>query len=301
LDDFLTIGLTTYNEEETISRVLDILLDESPGSSEILVVAGGEDRTVDIVKSYTERFPRIKPLWEEERKGKPAALNQILENASGRIVVLTDGDVFPQRGALRRLIDVFDEEAVGASCGRVVPTNDRGSMLGFWAHFLYDRADRQRRRDSLDGSLYHLTGYLCALRAGIIDSIPEDLLADDAVIGLLIKEKGYVLRYVPESVVRVTFPGSIGDFLRQKRRTLAGFLQIKDRFDQEDRSLFQEAREGFLGGLSYCKNIREVFYFMVLCFFRVVAWLLAYYDFKIRKKGLVEAWNFAETTKRRVP
>jgi len=278
--------------------VLDILLDESPESSEILVVAGGGDRTVEIVRSYAERYPRITLLEEEERRGKPAAVNRILRRASGSILVLTDGDVYPQKGSIGRLLEAFRDDRVGAACGRVVPTNDRGRMLGFWAHFLYDTANAQRTEASMENTLSHLTGYLYAVRTELIGEVPEDLLAEDAVIGLLVREKGYLIDYVPEAVVEVTFPGSVRDFLRQKRRTLAGFLQIEERFGRGDRSLIQEGREGFIAGLRYCRNAREVLYFLVLCFFRVVAWALAYYDVRVRRKRLVEAWEFAETTKR---
>ena len=115
----LSIGVTTYNEEQTISKVLEILLKESPRSSEIIVIAGGEDQTVGIVKSYAKKDHRIKLLKEETRRGKPAALNQILKHASGKIIVLTDGDVFPERDALSRLVGV---RALPSAAKRKRPT-----------------------------------------------------------------------------------------------------------------------------------------------------------------------------------
>jgi len=294
----LSIGVTSYDEEQTIGRALEAILEESPRSSEIIVVAGGEDRTVEIVKSYARGSPKIKLLEEEVRQGKPAALNRILRSASGKIIVLTDGDVFVQKGALRRIVGAFEDKEVGAACGRVVPTNDRASMLGFWAHFLYDTADVQRTEACMNNTFFHLTGYLCAIRSGVIGEVPEGLLADDAVIGLLAREKSYLVGYVRDAVVEVTFPGSVWDFLRQKRRTLAGFLQIEEQFSRRERSLLQEGREGFINGLNYCRNPRELFFFLSLCLFRVLAWTLAYYDVKIRRKSLVEEWEFARTTKR---
>ncbi len=294
----LSIGVTTYDEEQTIGRALESILEESPRSSEIIIVAGGEDRTVDVVKSYARGSPKIKLLEEEVRQGKPAALNRILRNASGKIIVLTDGDVLVQKGALRRIVEAFEDKEVGAACGRVVPTNDRASMLGFWAHFLYDTADVQRTEACMNNTFFHLTGYLCAIRSGVIGEVPEGLLADDAVIGLLVREKGYLVGYVRDAVVEVTFPGSVWDFLKQKRRTLAGFLQIEEQFSRRERSLLQEGREGFINGLNYCRNPQELFFFLSLCLFRVLAWTLAYYDVKIRRKSLVEGWKFARTTKR---
>jgi len=295
----ITIGLAAYNEEKSIGCILKRLLaEEYPENFEIIVVAGGTDDTIRIVKDYVKRFETVKLIEEKQRTGKPTAINEILRESQGRYIVLTDADVIPDFGSIKKLLEPFDTDLnVGATCGRVIPTNDRRSLFGFWAHFLYDTAHNQRQKDFENGKLFHLTGYLCAIRGGTLQRIPEDALADDAVIGATIVHKGYKIIYVPDAAVYVKFPESFSDFLRQKRRTFAGFLQISNWFSIKTRSLIREVQDGFIQGLRYCTSARELFYYFLLCIFRALAWLWAFYDFRIYRKELKALWIPVRTTK----
>jgi len=295
----ITIGLAAYDEEKSIGRILQRLLtEEYPENFEIIVVAGGTDDTIRIVKDYVKRFETVKLIEEKQRAGKPTAINEILHESQGRYIVLTDADVIPDFGSIKKLLEPFDTDSnIGATCGRVIPTNDRKSLFGFWAHFLYDTAHNQRQKDSINRKLFHLTGYLCAIRRGMLQQVPEDALADDAVIGAMIAQRGYKITYVPDARVYVKFPESFLDFLRQKRRTFAGFLQISDWFSIKTRSLTREVQEGLIQGLRYCTNARELFYYFLLCIFRALAWLWAFYDFRIYRKELKALWISVRSTK----
>ena len=61
----LTVIIPTYNEEKYIEQCIDSLLkqDYPATSTEILIVDGrSSDRTREIVKSYSEKYPFIKLL-----------------------------------------------------------------------------------------------------------------------------------------------------------------------------------------------------------------------------------------------
>jgi glycosyltransferase involved in cell wall biosynthesis len=59
----VTIGLVTLNEEKVIAGSLGALIDESRNiNSEIVVVAGGTDRTIDIVSDSLLRARKSKLL-----------------------------------------------------------------------------------------------------------------------------------------------------------------------------------------------------------------------------------------------
>lgn len=295
----ITVGIAAFNEEKTIGRVLENLLSQVyPEPFEILVVGGGSDKTPDIVHAYTERFKNIRFIMERERRGKPAAINEILKSARGRIIVVTDGDVFPAKGSITRLLQPFEDEKIGATCGQIVSLNSRSRVFGFWGNFLCWAAHRKRLHDDQNDRFFTLSGNLCALRRGTIISMPTDMLADDAAIGLLIKSKGHKIKYVPAAKVYIKYPQTFGDFLTQKRRTFAGYLQIRDRYGVEDRSLLLEMRGGFLGGLvgglSFCRGPREIWFFFVLSLFRILAWFLATIDYKVKRKSLVESWKLVK-------
>lgn len=298
----ITVGIAAFNEGKTIGKVLENLLSQVyPEKFEILVVGGGSDKTPDIVQYYAERFRNVRFIRERERRGKPAAINEILKSAKGHIVVITDGDVFPEKGSIMRLLQPFKNVRIGATCGQVVSLNGRRRVFGFWGDFLCWAAHKKRLYDDKNDQFFSLSGYLCALRRGIIKSMPTDLLADDAALGLLIKLKGHKIKYVPDAKVHIKYPQTFGDFLTQKRRTFAGYLQIRDRYGVEDRSLLTEAKGGFLGGLvgglSFCKSVKELWFFFILGLIRTLAWFLATFDYKVKRKTLLESWKMVRSSK----
>ena len=295
----ITVGMAVFNEGKTIGKVLENLLSQTyPEAFEILIVGGGSDETSHIIQDYAERFKNIRFIEEKERKGKPAAINEILKSARGQIIVIADGDVFPAKNAIMNLLQPFKDESVGATCGKIVPVNDRNKLLGFWGHFLCWAAHRKRLYDDQSTQFFALSGSLCAFRRGIVKSIPLDSLADDAELGLLIKLKDYRIKYTPDARVYIKYPQTLSDFLIQKRRIFAGFLQICDRYGVEERSLSMEVKGEFLGGLtgglSFCRGVKELWFFLLLGVIRPLAWFLARYDYKmnkIKRKSLLEIWK----------
>lgn len=296
----ITIGIAAFNEEKTIGKVLENLLTQTyPEDLEILIVGGGSDKTPGIIQEYAERFRNIRFIKERERRGKPIAINEILKSARGHIIVITDGDVFPAKDAIMKLLRPFKDKNVGATSGKIVPLNARSQMFGFWAHFLCWAAHRKRLYDDQNDQFFGLSGNLCAFKRGIVTSIPKDSLADDAELGLLIKLKGYEIRYTPDAKVYIKYPQSLRGFLTQKRRTFAGFLQIRDRYRVEDRSLLMEAKGSFLGGLtselSFCRSLKELWFFLVLVLIRPIPWFLATIDYKVKRKNLLEIWKMVRS------
>ena len=70
-----SVGITAYNEEANIGRLLQAILDQrlfEVEIAEIIVVASGcTDRTVDIVREMAARDPRIQLHVQERRKARP--------------------------------------------------------------------------------------------------------------------------------------------------------------------------------------------------------------------------------------
>ena len=97
-----SVGVTAYNEEANIGRLLEALLTQHLRDveiSEIIVVASAcTDNTVPIVESYAAEYPLVKLFTQPRREGKTSAINVFLANASEDICVLESGDTLPARG-----------------------------------------------------------------------------------------------------------------------------------------------------------------------------------------------------------
>ena len=89
-----TVIVPARNEERFIGRCLEGLLDQDCGSEyyEILVVDdGSEDRTAEIVHSFSSRGVRYERL-DADKQGKKAALAKGIALASHEIIITTDAD-----------------------------------------------------------------------------------------------------------------------------------------------------------------------------------------------------------------
>nr|MBN1228437.1 glycosyltransferase [Anaerolineae bacterium] len=287
-----TILVTAYREAATIGRALESLLAQAQGA-EIIVICPDEE-TANAALAY----PGVSVLRDPGR-GKPAALNLGLAQASGAIVIMTDGDVFIGDSALPRLLKPFDDPRVGATTGRPISISPRSTMLGYWSHLLTDagaHAEREERHRA--GRFFVCSGYLYAIRAGLVESVPEDALAEDAVVSHLVAQQGYTVRYVPEAEVFVKYPDNYRDWLKQKVRSAGGYAQpVISQSPLRMRSFKQEAVAGMWRAIRYARSLRELVWTLLLFAARLHLWLLIFWRVKVRKQPLITLWKRVESTK----
>ena len=90
----LSVLVPVYNEERTISEILDRVLALGSVVKEIVVVDdGSQDRTAEIVKAKLVGEPRIRFHQMPKNRGKTAAIKQALLLATGEILIVQDADL----------------------------------------------------------------------------------------------------------------------------------------------------------------------------------------------------------------
>jgi poly-beta-1,6-N-acetyl-D-glucosamine synthase len=219
-----SIGITAYNEEANVGRLLQRLLEqrlETVTIGEIVVVASGcTDNTVATVEALAAAEGRIRLLVQEQREGKASAINLFLRHASEKVLVLCSADLLPEYDAVEKLVAPLADPEMGMTACRPVPLNDPRTFMGFAAHFLWE--------------LHHqinLTGFkageMTAFRK-VFERIPHFTAVDEASVEPVVRGQGYQVRYVPESIVYNQGPDTVADFLRQRRRIYAGHLMVKE-------------------------------------------------------------------------
>jgi len=293
----ITIVITGYKEPRTIGKAIEsILKNKIPEDYELIVIAPDKE-TLSAAKKYATKNKKIK-LIQDEGKGKPAALNIIFKKAKGRIILMTDADVYISKNAILPIIRQFDDKKVGAVTGRPISLDSKKTMLGFWSHLLTDTADKIRKREVKKEKMIVCSGYLYAIRKGIINIIPEEALSEDAVISHLIYDKGYKIVYSPEAEVYIKYPSNFSDWIKQKKRSAGGYNQLSYMVMGKERMRsFSKESAGILEVLSYPKNFRELIYTKLLILARIYLWFLIFWDINIKKKELKKIWVRIESTK----
>ena len=292
----ISIIITACRESATIGKAIDAFLPQMSKEDEMLVACPDEE-TAKVILSYSDNEKLVRYVKDEGR-GKPAALNLLFKEARGDVLVLSDGDVYVGDNAVSELVKPFSDPRVGAVSGHPISTEERDTMFGFWSHLLTDTAHRIRMERNAKEEIIVCSGYLYAIRNGLIDTVPEDALSEDAVISHMMWAKGFKTKYAEKSDVYVKYPTTFKDWLKQKKRSAGGYTQIKGYVGETPmmRSFGKES-SGIFGVMAYPKNFKERIWTLKLILARLLLWGLIFVDMKIKKKGLNELWERVESTK----
>jgi cellulose synthase/poly-beta-1,6-N-acetylglucosamine synthase-like glycosyltransferase len=188
--------VTAYNEEKSIRAKLDNLmaLDYPRELMNVLVVSdASSDATDDIVKRYQN--PRVELMRVEGRLGKTACQNLAMGRAEGEVVIFTDATTDIDPGAIKAIVENFNDPEIGCVSGRPMYFNRRESLTGRAGSSYWEYELGLRLVESRLGSQVGATGCLYAVRKSAYRDIDPGLISD-FVIALVMR--GQQLRTVLE-------------------------------------------------------------------------------------------------------
>lgn len=297
----ISIIITSFKEPLTIGKAIDSFLNQNIKEKYEIIVSCPDKETADVVKEYSKKYKQIKH-FQDEGKGKLRALNILLkEFEKSNILILSDGDVFVSDNSVKEILKAFEDPKVGCVMGRPVSLNERKNMFGYWSHLLLYGAHRARLKRNYQGKYFTASGYLFAFRNNIVKEFATDI-AEDAVIPHIFMMEGYKLRYLPEAKVYVKYPDNFEEWITQKKRVSKAYINMekttyKGQHVPKMKSFLNEIIEGTFIALSYPRNIREIYYTLILFPARLYMWLRVYYESKIKKQLHTDAWKRIESTK----
>lgn len=101
--------VTVRNEEHNIGDLLDSLVMQEQPFEVVVVDAGSEDKTTDIIQSYHERYKFVRLYSEGGTRGE--GRNFGVRMAKGDIVAMIDGDCIANAFWAKELREAIDEGA----------------------------------------------------------------------------------------------------------------------------------------------------------------------------------------------
>lgn len=293
----ISIIIPAFNEPG-IKKAIDSILNQNIKEDYELIVSAPDDRTEGIVRGYKKNNNSLF-YHKDDRKGKVHALNEVFRICKGRIIIITDGDVFVSNNAVNSIIDVFDDRKVGCVSGRPITLNKRDTMLGYWSNLLYDAAHSVRLHP-LKKDFIETSGYLFAfLNNGTIKNLPPDV-AEDSITPYYFYKKGYAVKYAPKAEVYVKNPTNIRDFIKQRERTNASHYKLKLYAPDMPRvkTFWNEIKIGTFFALKYPRTFNEFVWTLLLFFIRFYSWALLFANSVIPKKTVYrDDWERIESTK----
>lgn len=286
-----SVGITAYNEEANIGRLLKAITGQrlyTVEIAEIIVVASGcTDRTEEIVREWAEKDARIRLYIQPQRLGKTSAINVFLENAHEKICVLESGDTLPREDTIENMVAMFRDSGVGMTGAQKMAVNTPDHIVGLLSHL------RLKMEHQLCLEIPRL-GELIAFRK-VFDQLPTDVAMDEAFVEAFIIRRGMQVRYAPDAVVYSMGPETVSDFVKQRRRNYAGHLYLKNKYGYQVSSL-QNSRVVRIALEEVWGVIRLLTTLGVLAVLESYSRLLGAWDYYVKKKRHV-VWDMAWTTK----
>ena len=102
----VSIIIPVYNTEQYLNQCLDSVISQTFQDIEIIVVNDGStDNSLNIIKEYQQKDPRIILVNFCEHKGVSEAKNEGIKNAKGKYIVFVDSDDWVSKEYIKILYD----------------------------------------------------------------------------------------------------------------------------------------------------------------------------------------------------
>jgi cellulose synthase/poly-beta-1,6-N-acetylglucosamine synthase-like glycosyltransferase len=221
----VSIGICAVTEiENTLQLTEQILAASDPGLRIRELVVATPNRY--LARELEGLDKRIVVVLENKREGKAIAINRIIRQTTGDILVLASADIKLGQNSIPRLVEsLAKNNSWGAVDSRVELVNGDAKLMDRVCTLLWEV--HNEILDQLDGDdrLGHVAGDLWAVRRQLIEEIPNTI-NDDAYLALMIRRKGCAVHRVGNSLVWIAGPRSPADYVAQRSRILLGHFQL---------------------------------------------------------------------------
>ncbi len=261
---FISVLISAFNEEQVIASKVESVLENNYPKDCMEILIGSDASTDDtnrILDQLQEKHPSLHIHLFEERKGKPAVINQLVEYSKGKILVITDANVMLDKNALSEMVKYFILKNIGLVDSMMINTKSQKDGISQQEKFYISREVKIKHQESmLWGSMMGPFGGCYAVRKSLYKPVPHNFLVDDFYINMAVLEQGCDCISNIEAKVYEDGSNDLKEEFRRKKRISAGNFQNLAKF----RSLLFSSRPGVAFCFFSHKVLRWIIPFLVL-------------------------------------
>ncbi len=227
----VTVVIAVFNEEDHLRKRLANLASIDYPRERLTVLIGSDGSTDGTNKLLEEQGSVfLKPFLFSKRRGKALVLNDLIEQAEGEIVVLSDANTLYDTSAIKNLVKHFADPIVGAVCGELVLESNNRTVggLGESSYWRYENIVKKLESDFY--TTLGTTGAIYGLRKALFVPLPASKpVTDDFVIAMSVLQRHYRIVYEP-SALAYEHPANsvVGEFRRKVRIGASNFHGISE-------------------------------------------------------------------------
>lgn len=230
----VSVIISAHNEEACIKEKVQSIFAGSYPSEKFEVLIGSDhstDNTGDIIMLLMKDYPSLKFIDFKERRGKGSVVNDLVQNASGTILVLTDANVIFSDDTLFYLVRHFKNSMIGLVDTNMVNRGMKEEGISHQEKAYISREVRIKDHESrLWGAMMGPFGGCYAIRKEDYARVPANFLVDDFFINMRIFEKGKLAINDMLAVVFENVPDELKVEFHRKVRIGTGNFQNLRKF-----------------------------------------------------------------------
>jgi cellulose synthase/poly-beta-1,6-N-acetylglucosamine synthase-like glycosyltransferase len=231
---FVSVIIAAHNEEACIEEKLKSIYTGSYPDDKLEVLIGSDnssDQTGEIVRSMMKIYPSIKFFDFKQRRGKGNVVNDLVNEAKGSVLVLTDANVIFHRDTVFYMVRHFKNPKIGLVDTNMVNRGMKEEGISYQEKAYISREVNIKDMESrIWGAMMGPFGGCYAILKEDYSQVPPNFLVDDFYINMMIFEKGKQAINDVKSIVFEDLPDELKTEFKRKVRIGTGNFQNLRRF-----------------------------------------------------------------------
>lgn len=288
LETGFSIGICAADHATNLDKLLEFIERESfPDSSVlskvILIASGCDSNSLTFARQLASRDNRLLLIEEPARRGKSAAINQIIDNLDGQFLVLVNSDALPERGAISKLLRVIMQDSQIGMVSASPIVGDNAGITGGVLQLMWAVHNECLLQLNAGDRNNHCCDELIVARSDVLRKLPPNTVNDGAFLAGYAYLAGYSIRFCETAKVNIDVPHSLVDLIRQRRRIVYGHFQIMKSVGQLPRTVESMLLDNSLLSFTIliktlARSPRLLLALPVAIIGEVVSFILAMYD-----------------------
>lgn len=226
-----SVGICATGKAEGTPRLVESILSENPPEGirlkKVIVVASecSED-VVSHLKAIQVKESCVQLMSEDIRHGKADAVNKILTDAEGDLIVFVNSDAHPAPGAVSSLLSILATDPNVGAVSAMPITHHAPGMVSALADLMW----ATHNECSLTLNHMNLSNHACdelvAFRSKAVVLLPKGIVNDGAFMASTARRRGYTVKFSAAAKVGIETPRRVSDLVGQRRRILFGHAQV---------------------------------------------------------------------------
>jgi cellulose synthase/poly-beta-1,6-N-acetylglucosamine synthase-like glycosyltransferase len=225
----VSVIMAAHNEAAVIGNKIDSVFNTNYPLDKLELLVGSDcstDATNAIVNAKKDEYKSITFMEFNTRQGKANTMNQLLDRATGDIIISTDANVMLLPNTIFNTVKYFKDDAIGLVDTRMTNTGLREEGISIQESKYISREVMIKYREGLLwGAMMGPFGGCFAIRKSCYHKVPKNFFMDDFYINMKVLADGKKTINSLEAIVTEDVSNNLKEEFRRKIRISIGNFQ----------------------------------------------------------------------------